>query len=186
MHANDRPAFDVMLAELFGALDKPLTDAKREGFWKSLEKMSLVDFGRARDMLLRDLADVTPGMWKQFTAGDIWAAKKALRAKAPVFQHEKANPAEDALWDGWALAGNRYLLALVMRLPKLGKLPPVGPGGCNRPSQALVDFTWRMTDAKNHWVRDMRDLDSGEGVPGKIQVEVWNDLLSFTGGCQAK
>lgn len=179
MQANDRPAFDVMLAELFGALDKPLTDAKREGFWKSLEKMSLVDFGRARDMLLRDLADVTPGMWKQFTAGDIWAAKKALRAKAPVFQHEKANPAEDALWDAWALAGNRYLLGLVRRLPMLGKLP-------HHTSAELGPFTRRMVEAKNHWVRDMRDLDRGEGVPGKIQVEVWNDLLGFTGGCRAK
>lgn len=174
MDAADRPAFDAMLAELFGALDKPLTDAKREGFWKGLAGMSLMDFARARDSLFTDLAKSDVGSARQsFGVGDLWAAKRRLRAQAPL--HERPDP-DAGRWDRWALEGNQHLLGLVVRLPLLGKLP--------REERARIDFTWKLTAAKNQWVEDMRDLDKGEGVPVDVQKAVWKDYLGFSGGCR--
>lgn len=179
MDVADRPAFDAMLAELFGALDKPLTEAKREGFWKGLGAMSLMDFARARDLLFQDLAKSEGGLSapRPFTVGDFWAAKRRLRAPAPM--HLRAPDPEDGRWDRWALEGNRYLLGVVMRLGERGRLPKLPPGG--HPTEELLVLVRELTAAKGRWVDDMRDLDRGEGVPPDVQKAVWKDYLGFSG-----
>jgi hypothetical protein len=80
MTDGDRPEFERLLSELFAALDKPLYESKREGFWRGLAKMSIVEFTRCRDLVLEELEQVDPP--KTFGVSEVWAAKRRLRAKA--------------------------------------------------------------------------------------------------------
>ena len=80
MQASDRAEFETILEELFAAFDKPLTDAKREAFWKGLQRMTLVEFARCRDLLLEELSDGEPR--RTFAVSDVWAARHRLRARS--------------------------------------------------------------------------------------------------------
>lgn len=156
MEPGDREAFEVILAELFGALDKPLTEAKREGFWRGLAKMSIVQFARCRDVLLEELADGEPR--KAFSVPDVWAAKNRSRARAPIEQ-----PAEPP-WSGdkWDIAANDHLMAHLMRRA-LGR-----EGGYDAAQTAM------LVQAKNAWAQDMRETEASDGpVDVETQRGMW-------------
>lgn len=154
MQAEDRPAFDRILAELFGAIDKPLGESTREGFWKGLQKMSLIEFARVRDLLMDDFsAGNAP---KRFGVPDIWEAKKRLRAAAP--------PTDDQpRWTGddWDIRGNWRLMSRILRA--------VVNRQAYSPEQirALVAF-------KNHWTEIMRAASKDGEVSLAEQSETWD------------
>lgn len=178
MEGTDRVDFERLLAELFGALDKPLTEAKREGFWKGLVRMSLVEFARCRDQLLSELQEA--GAPKSFGVSDVWAAKRRLRAPPVLFEHEK--PKDDWKGDHWDIAANRHLLAYLLghRIPGRG------------PSYAAMRDPTRLEDKildaspefvanvktlvayKNAWAQDMRD----EVAPSlEFQRKCWDECM---------
>lgn len=160
MQPGEREVFDQMLEELFGALDKPLTDAKREGFWRSLERMSLVEFARCRDQLLRELEDGEPR--KTFSVQDVWSAKRRLRS--PGHSRVESNEAPEWAGDHWDDKANRLLLHhLTNAIPKRAKRYGTGEirivDGALRavPSDAMAERVAVLVAAKNTWALEMRE-----------------------------
>lgn len=189
MQAADQASFDGMLAELFAALDKPLTEVKRSAFWKGLHNMSLTEFARCRDYLLRGLEDGEAR--KSFAVSDVWAAKRALRARAPEVPEL---PASTEPPDYWMESANlrllRHFRAHWKKLAKYGEGPSYE--SMRKEEKAPVDHrgpdygdaSWQyitnirsVVDAKNTWVREMKDLDRGDGVPPEIQKQIWDDYV---------
>lgn len=177
MQAGDREAFDVMLAELFGAIDRPLTEAKREGFWKALAKMSLVEFARCRDFLLGELeSGESP---RTFGVADIWSAKRRMRATGPVFEHEKPRT-----WhgDGFDVVANQRLLKHIMDQANCGihycseeDRTPVHRGIDWSASRETQELTSLLVGYKNAWAQDMREWS---GRPTKSeQDKSWRQCM---------
>jgi hypothetical protein len=183
---DDRKAFDAILAELFGALDKPLTDAKRDAFWKGLQRMGILEFARCRDHILAKLETGEPP--KNFGVSQVWDAKRELRAKAPIAPAAAQSEPEVDVWEA---AGNQHLLAHIRRRLALN------PQHFGRPAtlaamrqttrekfphaDASPDFVQnvkRLVRARNAWVADMRDVAVDGGVPVETQKSIWNEYIA--------
>jgi hypothetical protein len=155
----DKPAFETILRELFGAIDKPLSESTIEGFWKGLAKMSLLEFSRCRDLLLDELSQVEAP--KKFAVPDIWAAKKRLRS-APVVTDGQPP------WKGdkWDEAGNWRLYAIVLRAALArSKIS-------DAQMRAYVAF-------KNRWADLMRESAVGDEVPLDEQNDSWKSCMAM-------
>ena len=183
MQLSDRQDFECMLRELFGAIGQTLSDEKVEGFWKGLASLQLIEFGRCVDHLYADLK-TTPAP-KTYTVGHVWQAKRALRATAPVYQHQR-HDADTTQWDGWTRSANHHLLthvrtALSVRPRRYGDggiSGRVGPGD-HRWSADFERNVAHLIAAKNAWIADMRDLAAnGDGeVSVTQQRAIWDDLI---------
>lgn len=66
--------------------------------------------------------------------------------------------------DKWALAGNKHLLAHLVR-------------GVGNHQVFTAEQTQNLVKSKNGWVSDMRDLDTGEGVPVDVQKSLWREYI---------
>lgn len=154
MQENDREAFDVILAEIFASIDKPLGEAQRSVFWKGLKDLGLVEFARIRDLLVREYRDYEQPP-KKFTVGDIWAARKRLRAAAP-----KKDPVRDWEGDDWDEKANLRLLGYVLR--KAHARETISP-----------EATWILVEHKNRWSALMRAGGDFEAVPMSDQDAAW-------------
>ena len=158
MQAEDRAAFEKILAELFGAIDKPLGEATREAFWKGLAKMSLLEFSRCRDLLLDELSQGEAP--KKFAVPDIWSAKKRLRTPAPT-----ASQSDGWTGDVWDIAANNHLLAYVMRVALAHR-------------KLARDETLTLVAFKNRWSELMRvAADGQDGVPPIEQMATWRECM---------
>lgn len=154
MQENDREAFDVILAEIFAAIDKPLGEAQRSVFWKGLKDLGLVEFARIRDYLVREYREYEQPP-RKFTVADIWAARKRLRAAAP-----KKDPANDWKGDEWDEKANLRLLGYVLR--KAYQREKISP-----------EATWVLVEHKNRWSALMRAGGDFEAVPMADQDAAW-------------
>lgn len=84
MLSTDREAFDAQLAVLFGGFPKPfLTDARKEAYWRGLQKMPLPLFTRVVDEALAD-----GGVDEVPSINGVWNISRSLR--------RRSQPAEDA------------------------------------------------------------------------------------------
>lgn len=178
MNSGDRVEFDRELAVLFAALDKPVSEARSEAFWRGLAKMSLTDFARCVERLLQELTEGEAPRY--FTVSDIWNAKRRLRAPPTVYVHERREAA--GTMDGWEVRANRLLLKhLGTRLaadPRAyGPVMPGVPGGtCYFPEQERA--TAVLVAYKRAWASDMREsADSENSVPITAQQEAWRDCM---------
>lgn len=158
MDKIDHEDFQIILAELFGALDKPLTDSKREGFWKGLSKMSILDFARCRDLLLGELSDGEQR--KTFSVSDIWQAKNRLRARALPPQQKPSDEVVSS--DPWWISSNHHLLAYLIH--PMRKLTP---------EETLI-----LVAAKNKWAKQMHEgIEADGSVEPGIQRDIWRNLM---------
>lgn len=155
----DRPEFERILSELFAAIDKPLGEHQRSAFWKGLQQMGLIEFARCRDHLIDELKEGEAP--KRFSVGDIWAAKRRLRAAAMPTQ----GPADDG-WrgDNWDIAANNHMMAVVLRSMAVKRCYN------ERETRILVRY-------KNAWAADMRETAVGEEVDPGIQKAAWRDFM---------
>lgn len=153
MQENDREAFDVILAEIFAAIDKPLGEAQRSVFWKGLKDLGLVEFARIRDFLVREYREAEPP--RKFTIGDIWGARKRLRAAAP-----KQAPEDPFKGDDWDVKANLRLLGYVLRK-------------CHQRERISPEATWILVEHKNRWAALMRAGGDFEEVPMSDQDAAW-------------
>lgn len=175
MHADERNAFDVILGEIFHALDKPLGEAKQEAFWKGLQQMSIVEFARCRDHIIDNMRrGTTP---KTFSVGSVWEVKRELRASSPERQQQSHRT-----WsgDGWDMTANnrfyKYLYSRIYRSPRSWGEPG---------SQSQVDATKIAVEHKNAWARDMREValfEPGNNQPleptREEQDRAWRDCMA--------
>lgn len=154
MQENDREAFDVILAEIFASIDKPLGEAQRSVFWKGLKDLGLVEFARIRDFLVREYRNYEQPP-KRFTLGDIWAARKRLRASGP-----KSDPVSTWKGDEWDEKANLRLLGYVLR--KAHARERISP-----------EATWILVAHKNRWAALMRTGGGFDDVPMSDQDAAW-------------
>lgn len=154
MHAEDRRAFDTILAEIFGAIDKPFTEASKEGFWKGLQRMSIVEFSRCRDLLFEDLQKGERP--RNFSVANVWMLKGRMRASGPELR----------IIDGWQ--GDDWDIRANMRL-----LSRVLKAGTKR-MVYTPEQTRALVAMKNHWAEVMRK----SGDPSlQEQNEFWDSCL---------
>jgi hypothetical protein len=155
---TDRKAFDEILAEIFAAIDKPLGEAQRSVFWKGLKDMGVLEFARIRDLLLKDYREREEPP-RKFTLGDIWTARKRLRAIAP-----RADDAPKWEGDEWDRRGNLRMLSLVLR------------AGYERRKISEAEIR-TLVAFKNRWADIMRDSGTPETVPLSDQAECWENSV---------
>ena len=159
MQLEDFDPFKSLLGELFGAIDKPLTDAKIGGFFKGLERMDIATFERCQASILLGLSELAAP--KTFTVNDIWAEKKRLRARTAV----PAKPERPAwVGDAWDAAANKHLLALMLR-----RLMRRQPGFDEAQTRQILM-------AKNEWAKTMRESVDARG---EVDLETQRALWSF-------
>jgi hypothetical protein len=164
---GDRKAFDEILAEIFAAIDKPLGEAQRSVFWKALKDMSILEFARCRDQLVTDFREMEDPP-RKFTIGDIWRARKKLRATAPSSADSQPK------WDGdvWDQVANQQLLRhITTRIP-------ADPGRYgHRSSQQFAENIRAFVAMKNRWASLMREAAGPDGVPAIEQRQCWDSCI---------
>lgn len=181
MHADDREEFGKILAEIYGGLDKPLSEATREGVLKGLlGKMSLLEFARVRDLVLSELENGERP--NRFGLPEIWAAKRRLRARVSTTFEQ---PREAWKGDGWDIQANLHLLAYIRRVmaenPKRYGRPAsyLAMRNTTREQSPNADASPEfiravkiLVTAKNLWARDMREAEA-EGVTPADGGKAW-------------
>lgn len=169
MNTEDRSAFDTRLAQVFGAIDKPFSPARADGFWKGLERMSLQQFNRACDQVLRELeAGEAP---RTFTVASVWRAYKALRAAAP--EQPITRPWQGDVWD--ERAGLRLLVYIRNQAAagvhyccprtRMGLHP-----ARLEPTPETAQLTAVLVAWKNAWARDCREESP---APSRETADRW-------------
>jgi hypothetical protein len=187
MLTTDREDFIKLLKMLFAGLDKPLGEAREAAFWKALEQMSLTDFSRTCDFVLSELEDGDKRKdWGQrFTPGDVWAAKRRLRSRAPAGQ---APSIKKTPWvgDAWDTRANLLLLGYIGDQSRKGISYCSPKDACTASRRdenwAADSETGQMTHIlvayKNAWAQDMRESQLPDGsVPMEIQKSGFYDCM---------
>lgn len=159
MQDSDREAFDTILAEIFAAIDKPLGDAQRAVFWKGLKDLGLVEFARIRDYLVRQYREFEQPP-RKFAIGDIWQARRKLRAAAPP-----ENPMDRWKGDEWDLKSNQRMLSYILR------------AWHQRNRHFSETETWILVALKKRWAKLMRDSGTFESVPIADQDQSWDECI---------
>jgi hypothetical protein len=165
---SDRGAFDTILAEIFAAIDKPLGDAQRAVFWKGLKDLGLVEFARIRDYLVRQYREFEQPP-RKFTIGDIWHARRKLRAAAPA-----ESPLERWEGDEWDLKSNQRLLSYILQM-------------WHKHNRHFDEReTWQLVAVKKRWAKLMRDSGTFESVPMADQDASWVEIIRMAEGEMAR
>lgn len=181
MNSSDRGDFERELAVLFAAIDKPVTEARSEAFWRGLAKMSMLEFSRSVERLLQDLQEGEAPRY--FSVADVWAARRRLRAAPVVYVHEQ--PIQQQPMDGWDVRANELLLKhLATRLgadPRaygpLTAFVPRTPAPCYSPEQERA--TGVLVAYKRAWAADMREAaNAANEVAIETQQEAWADCMA--------
>lgn len=156
MDASERSEFERHLTVLCAAFDVPCTEERKEAYWLSLSRMSLLTFARTVERIL------TEEDWTRIPKPpQVWGSSKRLRAAAPE------QPVDDGFrGDVWDMAANRHLLAHIVKT--------VAAKRAITPQETV-----RLVAAKNSWAADMRDLDGGrKNVAVDLQRKIWNDYVT--------
>lgn len=186
MKPDERKAFDTVIGEFFAALDKPLSEEKREAFWKGLQRMSLLELSRCRDQFLADLEHgEAPRLLR---ISDIWAIKFKMRASAPA-------PRKEDPWkgDGWDVLANLRLFAYIRAQAAKGihycgvadRTLTTHHGQGWRPSLEAQELIAPLVAYKNAWALDCREctdyVDSQTGEvrypPAAVQARWWRECI---------
>lgn len=183
----NREQFDAALAELFGALDRPFSQAKADGFWKGLERMTWVQFCRVRDHILRELEHGEPP--RTLSVSTVWATHRGFRAHAPAVPIETPWAGDE--WDRRANllllvyirtrtpeqlraygrpAGFKVLRASLEDLNKLG----LDHHNLDASAEFVRRVEW-LVKFKNAWARDMREW--GSMPTAEQQRSNWDECM---------
>lgn len=104
MLSIEREAFEAELLVLLTAFNVPLTQARKDAYWRGLERMPLSVFARAVDVLVGDGGDSDLP-----APSRIWQVSRELRVKAPA-EAKAAPPA----YDDFHRFGQRALLTFLL------------------------------------------------------------------------
>lgn len=110
MLSTDREDFDKQLEVLFGGHPTVfLTQPRREAYWRGLQKMPLAMFVRCVDHALQDSSELAA---KVPSVNRIWDISRHLKSRAASAAPTFEQPVQ---LDDYALLGNRWLLAFLVR-----------------------------------------------------------------------
>jgi len=181
MNQTERPQFLKSLAALFGAHGKTPGDGVISGYWKGLEKMSLMQFERCVEKAIEKLAHAERGVSKIPTVSELWDISRGIRSyERPVAQMGEPQ------WKGdeWDTTANLLLLAYFDQKKDRRLMDRYAPDSpyCSTRRHIVVgpltkSHTAIMVKWKDAWARDMReDRAAGGTMDGKV---AWFDCMSL-------
>jgi hypothetical protein len=175
---DEKPKFLEMLNTLFGAHGRTVWDGALAGYWKGLEKMSLMQFERVVGKAIDKLQYSERGVAKVPTVPELWDLHRGIR-------HEQPKPQQEPTWtgDAWDTAANLLLLAYFERKKGERMMERYAPDSpySDRAHHVVVSERTKARTAvlvkwKDFWARDMRE-DRAEG--GKRDGKpYWFDCMS--------
>lgn len=156
MLQTDRAEFDRQMSLLCAGYNVHASADRLEAYWRGLAKMELPTFVRVVEHCLGE-----QGPEKLPTARTVWPLARSLRRRSGPPE------APPSLWRGdeWASAGNRHLMAHLMRRMLKHQ-------GFNAPETAI------LVESKNAWVEDCR-ID--QPIASK-QRSAWEDQMRVADG----
>jgi len=184
--STDREEFVKRLRVLFAGLDKPLGEAKETAFWIALAQMSLIEFGRCCDFVLEELqdGDKRREYTTRFTPGDVWTARRRLRAKVSAAVQEQTG-APPAQWagDAWDIRANLALRGYFDDQTRRGihycdseTLEGIRPA--HTPSDETRALIAPLLAYKRAWAQDMRELHAEQGfVSADVQRRTFLECM---------
>lgn len=186
MLSTEREEFDKQLGVLFGGVDLPLTESKRDAFWRGLQRMSMLDFTRTIDHMLESLedADYRNRITRNLNPGLVWDARKNLRSRVNAAiadqtgnnQHHARSPWHGDSWDERA---NRWLYVHIANQAVLHGIhyateqdrafyPRLAEW---QPEPATRQMTAILVGYKNAWAEDVRQDAAAAGEPLDIELQ---------------
>jgi len=160
MTHEDKPKFLQLLATLFGAHNKPMSDGVIAGYWKGLEKMQLDTFERCCDEAIDKLARAERGVSKVPTVSELWDIKRNLRMLPRSDVPEKPYAGDE-----WEIAANLLLLAKIRKNNYHETGIDYAPDCYGYPAKQgpqTIAIAAILSKWKSAWARDMRE-DRAEG-----------------------
>jgi hypothetical protein len=167
----DKPKFLELLNALFGAHNRTVWDGAVTGYWKGLEKMSLMQFERCVGKAIEKLAHSERGVSKIPTVSELWDLHRGIR------HYDQPKVETEPQWQGddWDISANLLLVQ---------KITNNRPGNPNYIDYAPDSILTREAKAipgpdtkaiaeilakwKTVWARDMReDRERGGNLDGK-------------------
>ena len=164
MNLDEKPRFHELLNSLFGAHGRTVWDGALAGYWKGLEKMSLMQFERVVGKAIEKLQYTERGVAKVPTVPELWDLHRGTR-------YEQPRPQQEPAWtgDAWDVAANLALLAYFERKKgerEIDRYAPDSPYSDRLRHVVVGERTKARTAVmvkwKNLWARDMRE-DRAEG-----------------------
>ncbi len=178
MNTADKPKFVESLNALFGAHGRTVWDGALSGYWKGLEKMSLMQFERCVEKSVEKLAHAERGVAKVPTVAELWDISRGIRS------YERPQTIEDP-WrgDDWDTGANLLLLAYIEQKKDrklMDRYAPDSPYSDKAHHVVVGPITKARTAIlvkwKDLWSRDMRE-DRLEG--GKLDGKpLWFDYMT--------
>lgn len=168
MNANEEDAFQAIVTEMHNMYDKPLPQSKRDVFHRSFfNAMSINEFARIRDKMLRNLQDGQE-VPRGFGPANVWAVRSSLRARPPI-----AEVRENETGDSWDIEGNQRLWIYVRW--KAGRRVYYGGPDAKR----ALELTAPLLAYKAAWVIDCREheQETGTAPPMETQRSWWIEVI---------
>lgn len=160
----ERAEFETHLGAMFGAWNRVLSSDAKEGYWRGCQSMSLSDFMRSVDVVVKRLQG-DPDLPLP-NVGALWSIKRGLRARAPVVE-----ASTDQVFDGWDITANNHLLAYLQKR----QMPKRYSDG-DATSQFTTQRTACIVRAKNRWADTMRS--AGAPVAPEDQRGIWDNEMA--------
>jgi hypothetical protein len=161
VNADDKPEFLRLLNTLFGAHGRTVWDGAVAGYWKGLERMSVMQFDRVVGKAIDKLQYAERGVAKVPTVPELWDLHRGIRNETkPVVQES------DWKGDDWDSAGNLALLSYLGGRRDSDRYAPDSPYSHKLRHTVIGERTKARTAIlakwKNAWSTDMRE-DRAEG-----------------------
>lgn len=111
MNIQDRAEYDTLFEQLCAAMGAVPTDARRNGYWKGLAQMSIIQFGRVVEYCLSEQGPSkmpnAPGMWI------IWRSIQAQSRRGPAGMPEEPRAPDQSF--GLRLVNQMFMAYLHQR-----------------------------------------------------------------------
>lgn len=154
----ERSEFETHLGAMFGAWNRVLSSDAKEGYWRGCESMSLSDFMRSVDLVVKRLQG-DPELPLP-NVGALWSVRRGLRARAPVVETSTGE-----IFDGWDIAANNHLMAYLRARGGPKRYHPDSTmvrhadGSYEAvPGHMGTERTMCLVRAKNRWAQTMRSV----------------------------
>lgn len=165
---TDRTEFDASMDHVWAGYGMSCTPIRRDAYWQSLRKMSLIDFQRIVEHCLSEQAPE-----KVPTHQGMWLIARRLKPERAL-----GALAADRAWEPWLLKGNNLLLRYIRKHVCL-RPKRYGTSGAHI-DQSMRDRVQQLVEAKNSWVRTMQTDESARA--SAKQQSTWETLMRIAEG----
>lgn len=168
---DEEPAFEAITKEMFAALDKPMTKEKLTVFKKSFANLSINQYARCRDKLLKNLQDGKE-VPRSFGPANIWAIVDSLRSHAKMFAPPvNTDEPKSDVWDDEA---NKHFRKYIHVRRSQG----VNYG--HRDVERTRELLGPLLGYKSAWATDCREYvaEHKKSPPEELKKSWWTECMT--------